>query len=251
MNVRNNKPNVLVTGGTGGIGSAIVRRFFEAGYNVAIHYANNREKAEELADELMESGGTGLARIFRADFDEPGEIVEMFGEIREELGPVDVLINNAGIGRQELLQDVSYADWRKTFSVNVDAVFMCTKLALPYMIRRGYGRIVNISSIWGISGASCETCYSASKAAVIGFTKALAKEVGPAGTNVNCVAPGVIDTDMNSHLSPEDMSALADETPLGRIGTPYDVAETVYFLCSAASSFITGQVISPNGGIVI
>ena len=116
MNVRNNKPNVLVTGGTGGIGSAIVRRFFDAGYNVAIHYANNREKAEELADELMESGGTGLARIFRADFDEPGEIVEMFGEIREELGPVDVLINNAGIGRQELLQDVSYADWRKTFS---------------------------------------------------------------------------------------------------------------------------------------
>ena len=250
MNQRNLRQNVLVTGATGGIGSAIVRKFYEEGCNVAIHYAHSKDRAELLAETLSENGG-GTVRVFGADFTDPYSIQDMFAEIREDFGDVDILVNNAGIGSFGLITDVTYEDWRTMVAVNVDAAFLCIREVLPYMIRQNYGKIVNVSSIWGITGASCEVDYSAAKAAIIGLTKALAKEVGPSGVNVNCVAPGVIDTEMNARLSPEDMLDLVDDTPLGRLGLPQDVAEAVFFLCGEGASFITGQVLSPNGGFVI
>ena len=249
MNPKNLKPNILVTGGSGDIGRAIVRKFHASSYNVAVHCFNDSAEAERLAEELSEKGG--IVKVYRADLMDPEAAELMVKKASEELGPFEVLVNNAGLGKQKLITDTSYEEWRETFAVNTDAAFICSKAVLPGMIRAKYGRIVNVSSIWGITGASCEVDYSASKAALIGFTKALAKEVGPSGINVNCVAPGVIDTKMNSHLTEDDLKALADEIPLGRLGTPDDIAEAVFFLCSGASSFITGQVISPNGGFVI
>jgi len=251
MNISNHKFNVLVTGGSGGIGEAIARKFFENGYNVAIHYSKNKEKAETLVKELNSKNSGVTASCFQADFEKTSDIHEMFSEIRKSFGEIDILVNNAGIGNQKLFTDISYEDWRRTFAINVDSQYICCKEVLPYMIHNQWGRIVNISSMWGEVGASCEVDYSASKAAVIGLTKALAKEVGASGIHVNCVAPGVIDTEMNSHLSKEDMENLAIDTPLGRIGYPNEVADSVFFLCSSNSSFITGQVISPNGGFVI
>ena len=175
----------------------------------------------------------------------------MFSEIRNSLGEVDILVNNAGGGTQILFSDISDELWRETFALNVDGCFYCCKEALPHMIHEKQGKIINISSIWGVTGASCEVHYSAAKAAIIGLTKALAKELGPSGINVNCVAPGVIDTPMNAHLSEEAMNELKEETPLCRIGTPEDVANAVYFLASDDASFITGQVLGANGGFVI
>jgi 3-oxoacyl-[acyl-carrier protein] reductase len=169
----------------------------------------------------------------------------------QTVGDVDILVNNAGIARQELFTDISPETWRRIFAVNVDGAFNCCQLALPHMIHEKRGKIINISSMWGITGGSCETAYSASKAAIIGLTKALAKELGPSGIQVNCVAPGVIDTDMNNNLTAEDMEALRQETPAGRIGAPEDVAAAVAFLASAGGDFITGQVISVDGGMVI
>ena len=247
---------VLVTGASGDIGTAIAAKFYNAGYRVAIHYYKNREKAEHLLASLTGSPEApeipgAQAALFQADLRSPEEITKMFDEIRHALGEVDILVNNAGKGTQILFQDISYECWQDTFAVNTDACFLCCKEALPHMIHEKSGRIINISSIWGLTGASCEVHYSAAKAAVIGFTKALAKELGPSGITVNCVAPGVIDTEMNAHLSETDMEALRDETPLCRIGTPEDVAGAVFFLASNDASFITGQVISPNGGFVI
>ena len=250
MNRKDLRKNVLVTGATGGIGSAVARKFYDGGFNVALHYAHSREKAELLAETLSENDG-GVVRVFGADFTDPYSVGDMFREIREDLGEIDILVNNAGKGNFGLVADLTYEEWRTVFAVNVDAAFLCTREVLPYMIRQRYGKIVNVSSIWGITGASCEADYSAAKAALIGFTKALAKEVGPSGINVNCVAPGIIDTEMNARLSPEEMMELIDETPLMRLGLPQDVAETVFFLCGEGASFITGQVISPNGGFVI
>lgn len=247
---------VLVTGASGDIGSAIAARFYNAGYRVAIHYHKNREKAERLLFSLTGSPETiaapgAQAALFQADLKNPEEITKMFEEIRRILGEVDILINNAGKGGQILFQDISYECWQDTFAVNTDACFLCCKEALPHMLHEKSGRIINISSVWGMTGASCEVHYSAAKAALLGFTKALAKELGPSGITVNCVAPGVIDTEMNAHLTEEDMDALREETPLCRIGTPEDVAGTVFFLASNDASFLTGQVISPNGGFVI
>ena len=236
---------VLITGGTRGIGEGIVRKFYAAGWNTAFCYRQSGERAAALCREMP-----GLLGI-RADVALEADVSRMAEEVRRTSGGIDALVCSAGIGHYGLLQAMTPEEFDALYQVNVRGVYLCCRAVLPEMIRRQSGSIVTVSSMWGQVGGSCEAAYSATKGAVIALTKALAKEVGPAGINVNCVAPGVIDTDMNSHLSPEDMSALADETPLGRIGTPYDVAETVYFLCSAASSFITGQVISPNGGIVI
>ena len=251
MNPVNLKKNVFVTGGAGDIGRAIVRRFHGASFNVAIHCFKSEKDAAALAEELCARDPSLIVRVYRADFNSPEETGSMMKKAEEEMGPIDVLVNNAGLGRQKLITGTAYEDWRETFAVNVDSTFLCTKAVLPAMIREKSGKIVNISSIWGIAGASCEVDYSAAKAAVIGFTKALAKEVGPSGINVNCVAPGVIDTKMNAHLSELDLEALAGETPLGRLGTPDEIAEAVFFLCSEKASFITGQVLSPNGGFVI
>ena len=175
----------------------------------------------------------------------------MFRRTEEELGPVEVLVNNAGIAQQKLFTDLTEEDWDRMFTVDVKGMFLCCQAALPGMIRRKRGKIVNISSMWGQVGASCEVHYSAAKGAVIAFTKALAQEVGPSRIQVNCVAPGVIDTEMNGALPPDAMDALREETPLGVLGQPSDVAEAVWFLASPQSDFITGQVLAPNGGLVL
>jgi 3-oxoacyl-[acyl-carrier protein] reductase len=198
-----------------------------------------------LSDELEN------APVFCADFEKPDEIMSMFNDIDSNFGGLDLLVNNAGLAHYGLITDITPEEWRRLFAVNVDAVFHCCRLAIPHMVNQKSGKIINFSSIWGLSGASCEAAYSASKSAVIGLTKALAKELGPSGINVNCVAPGVIMTEMLSSLSAQALETLREETPLGRIGQPSDVAELVAFLASDKANFITGQIISPNGGFVI
>jgi 3-oxoacyl-[acyl-carrier protein] reductase len=243
------KKTVLVTGASHGIGRATAALFAEKGYNVAVNYNSSPEAAESLVSELIAKGFSAMA--VKANVAIRAEVEKIFEEINKAWGDVHVLVNNAGIESQKLLTDVTEAEWDRIFDVNVKGIFNCTQVALKSMIRNHYGKIINISSILGISGSSCEVPYSASKAAVIGFTKALAKEVGPCSINVNTVAPGVIDTKMNQHIAPEIMNRLKEQTPLGTIGTCEDIAEAVLFLASDRSKFITGQVLSPNGGFVI
>ena len=240
-------PTVLITGGTRGIGKACTLMFLEKGYNVVATYEKNQEAATKLREEY---DGKNL-EIIRCDVSDFEDTKNLFGQIQSIFGGVDILINNAGIAQQKLFADITRDEWEKMMDVNVGAMFNTVKCVYDYMVSKKWGRIINLSSIWGISGASCEVHYSASKAAVIGFTKALAKELGPSGITVNCVAPGVVETDMNSHLTKEDFEALSDETPLCRIGKPEEIASLVCYLASDEASFITGQVISPNGGIVI
>ncbi len=238
---------VIVTGASRGIGKAIATVFAQNGYNVVINYNKSEEQAKALESSLSEYN----VCIFKADVSDPDSAASLCDFALSRFGKIDVLVNNAGIAKQSLITDVSFEEWSRIFNVNVGSCFNCSKSVLPHMINRKSGLIINISSIWGICGASCEVAYSASKAAIIGFTKALAKEVGPSGITVNCIAPGVIDTEMNSNLSSDDLAALCDETPLCRIGSCDDIAQTALFLASQGASFITGQVISPNGGIVI
>ncbi|MCM1523694.1 MAG: 3-oxoacyl-ACP reductase FabG [Ruminococcus sp.] len=235
---------VLITGASGGIGGECAREFAKAGYNVAAVYFNNRNAALSLKEET----GCEIFRCNAADFKEAHAAVSSVSDI---FGGADVLINNAGMARQALFSDITEEMWDEMFAVNVKSVYNFTHAALPYMIRRKYGRIINISSMWGQCGASCEVDYSASKAAVIGFTKALAKETGLSGVTVNCIAPGVIDTPMNRLLDDGVMESLKEETPVNRIGTPYDIARTALFLADERADFITGQVIGVNGGFVI
>ena len=242
------KPTVLITGASRGIGLATAKLFAANGHPTVINYNRSPEPALAAAREINASAGMALA--VKADVSNPEEVSAMFREVKEQLGGVDILINNAAIARQSLFTDIDYKEWRETFGVNVDGMFLCCREALPHMMQKHSGSIVNISSMWGQVGASCEVLYSATKAAVIGLTKALAQEVGPSGIRVNCVAPGVIDTEMNSHLSADDLRELAESTPLMRLGTPEEVARAIYFLASDEASFITGQVLCPNGGYV-
>lgn len=230
----------LITGASRGIGAACARVLRRDGYDVIINYHHSQAQAVAIANELN-------CKAVCCDVADYGQVQAMF----DEIGSVDVLVCCAGISRTGLFSDVTPEEWRELFAVNVDGTYNCIREALPHMIHEKSGSIVTVSSIWGLTGASCEVAYSATKSAVIGLTKALAKELGPSGITVNCVAPGVIDTDMNKNLSAADMAALADETPLGVIGTPSDVAETVAFLVSPKAKFITGQIISPNGGFLI
>lgn len=241
---------VFITGGSRGIGAAVARAFAFKGWNIAFCYHNSEAQARELEKELA-ARGLGVAAI-RADVSDSAQASHFIDEAVRRLGLPDALVCCAGVALpQDVITHVSDEDWRRVFAVNVDGTFYTVRAALPYFLRRQQGAIVTLSSMWGQVGGSCEVAYSASKGAVIAFTQALAKEVGPSHIRVNCVAPGVIDTDMNAHLSREDLEALAEETPLGRIGTPYEVARLVRFLCTDGSEFITGQVIAPNGGIVI
>ncbi|MDP4108736.1 MAG: 3-oxoacyl-ACP reductase FabG [Bacillota bacterium] len=240
---------VLITGASRGIGAGTARLFAENGWSVAINYLNSKKKAEELETLLKSRGHNAFA--VKADVSDSAEVKKMTDEVFERFGRIDVLVNNAGIARQCLFGDIDEAEWDKLFAVNVKGVFLCSKAVLPFMIRQKRGKIINVSSIWGLVGASCETHYSAAKAAVIGLTKALAKELGPSGIQVNCVAPGVVATGMNSGLDEYAVGRLKDETPLGVIGNASDIANAIYFLASDKADFITGQVLSPNGGFVI
>lgn len=239
----------VVTGASRGIGRACAFKLGRAGMRVVVNYNLSKDKAERVCAEIKSAGG--FAVPFKADVSDRKAVKEMFDFVSDSFGGADVLVNNAGIARQAMFSDVTEAEWDRFFNVNVKGVYNCTQEALPHMIHCKYGRIINMSSMWGISGASCEVPYSASKAAVIGMTRALAKELGPSGITVNAIAPGVIDTEMNGQLSAEDMDILKESTPLERIGSPEDVANAVEFLASERASFITGQVLSVDGGFIL
>ena len=239
----------VVTGASRGIGAAIATALGADGYRVAVCYRSQREKAEAVCRAIVANGGTAVP--FQVNVAEEESVQRLFRQVRETLGPTEILINNAGIAQQKLFSDLSTSEWDEMFAVHVRGAFLCCREALPEMIRRKWGRIINLSSMWGQVGASCEVHYSAAKAALIGMTKALAQEEGPSGITVNCVAPGAVETDMMRSFSQEDKAVLADETPLCRLGTPEDVAQAVRFLVSPAASFITGQVLGVNGGFVI
>ncbi len=239
----------LISGASRGIGAAIARRLSKDGFAVAIGYLNSEDSAQKLAEEICESGGK--AQAYRLDITDSNSIDETLKAVERDFGQVDVLVNNAGIAEQILFTDISDESWKMMTDTNLGGVFRLTRAALPAMIGRKSGKIINIASIWGETGGSCEVHYSAAKAGIIGMTKALAKELGPSGINVNCVSPGVILTDMTSHFDSETMESLKDETPLGRIGKPEDIAAVVSFLASGDADFITGQNISVNGGMNI
>ena len=238
------RKSVLVTGGSRGIGAAMVRAFSDAGYDVAFIYNRSEDAARALANE------TGALAV-KADVANSYEVQNAVSLVREKYPQIDVLVNNAGISQIKLFADITDKDWGRMLDVNLTGAFNCTKAVVGDMISRKNGCIINISSMWGEVGASCEVHYSAAKAGMIGMTKALAKEMGLSGIRVNCITPGVIATEMNAELDEDTIELLKEETPLGRIGTPEDIANTALFLASDAASFITGQVIGVNGGFVI
>lgn len=240
---------VLITGASRGIGRETARVLARKGYTVIVNFHNSSDAAKQLVDELREGGVD--AEAICADVGDAAQVSAMVDDIVRRYGRIDALVNNAGIAMQKVLCDVTDDDWRRMMTVNADSVFYTCRSVLPGMIARQNGRIVNVSSMWGVVGASCEVVYSAAKAAVIGFSKALAKEVGLSGITVNCIAPGVIDTDMCAGFDERTRTELAEETPLGRLGTAADVAAAVAFLLSDEASFITGQVLGVNGGFVI
>lgn len=240
------KKNVLVTGASGGIGGAIARAFAQKGCAVALHYNIHKEAALAVKEEILRAGGR--AEAFQADLTREEDVSRLFDQAEGSLGEVQVLVNNAGIAWQGLFTDMSLEEWQRVIDVNLTSIFLCCRRALPPMIRRKEGCIINISSMWGQRGASCEAAYSAAKAGVIGLTQALAQEEGPSGLRVNCIAPGVISTPMNAQLSPEDLDALREETPLMVLGTPEDIAHAAVFL--AENRFVTGQTLGVNGGFL-
>lgn len=235
--------SVLITGGSRGIGRAMVELFAKEGYRVAFTYLSSQTEAREL------SARTGALALL-ADCEREDAILSAVAEAEAVLGGIDCLINNAAISGFSLLTDITTEEWDRFLRVNLTAPFIFSRAVLPAMIRKGQGRIVNITSMWGLVGASCEVHYSATKAGLIGFTKALAKEVGPSGITVNAIAPGVIETDMNRALSEEDLSALREETPLSRLGKPEEIARAALFLCSEDAGFITGEIMNISGGFI-
>ena len=239
----------LVTGASRGIGRAIATELARRGWAVAIGYRARRDKAEELAQQLTEAGCRAI--ICQADVSRREEVEAMVRRVEKNFGPVSLLVNNAGIAGQSLFQELTEERWHEFFSVNVDGAFYASRAVLPHMLHEHAGCIVNISSIWGQRGASCEVAYSATKAALIGLTRSLAAELAPSHIRVNCVAPGVIRTDMLDELPEELLPQLAEQTPLGRLGTPEDIAAAVAFLADPAAGFITGQVLTCDGGFIL
>ncbi len=245
------KKKVLITGGTRGIGAACAHRFAKCGRDIALVYRSDDDAAERLSREIKKEVGESsdtLISVIKADISDPAEAAKAFAAAEEALGHIDILINCAGIADIRLFTDIDDECWRKMLDTDLSSAFYMCRAAAPGMIRRKYGRIINIGSVWGRLGASCEVHYSAAKAGLRGLTSALAKELGPSGITVNCVEPGVIDTDMNAHLSAEDMAALRDATPLCRLGTPDEVAAAVAFLASDDAAFITGATLPVDGG---
>ena len=238
----------VVTGGSRGIGLAVSRKLAAAGYRLAILYARRKETAQRVAEELRAKGTD--TEIYQCDVADTEQVEEAALQIMKRFGRVDVLVNNAGIAQIKMFTDTTEEDWDRMMGVNVRGLYNTCRAFVPQMISRKSGRIINLSSMWGIAGASCEVAYSTSKAAVIGFTKSLAKELGPSGITVNCVAPGVIDTEMNEEITPEVMEELRNEIPLQRIGSASEVAGVVSFLASQEARYVTGQVIGVDGGIL-
>lgn len=242
-------PTAFISGASRGIGRAAALKLASLGYDLALNYHTNYEAAQNVQHEAQKYGVKVL--LLAGDIADENNVREMFRKIGETFGGADVVVNNASFAEQLMFQDITYEKWRRMFAVTVDGAFFTVQNALPHMLHEKRGRIINISSMWGEVGASCEVHYSAAKGALIAMTKALAKELGPSGITVNCITPGVIDTEMNAHLSADDLAELCEETPLGRLGSPDDIAETVAFLASAEAGFITGQIIGVNGGFVI
>ena len=239
----------LITGGTRGIGRAIALRFAEAGADVAFTYRKGSEEAAEVVAAIEQIGRRVKGYMSdAADFEAAEQVVR---DVVAEFGRIDVLVNNAGIAQIAMMQDVSDSDWRRMIDTNLSAAFYVSREVVPCMIRRGHGAVVHIGSMWGKTGASCEVAYSAAKAGIRGLTQSMAKELGPSGIRVNCVEPGVIDTEMNATLDEGTRSLLMDETPLCRLGLPAEIASAVVFLAGEDASFITGQILGVDGGFAV
>lgn len=238
----------IVTGGAGDIGREICIELAKEGASIAIHYNNSYEQAVKLREYIKSN--FSYAEIFKADISDRQQVDNMIDSIYNKFGRIDYLVNNAGIAQIKPFIEIAEEDWDRMMNVNLKGLFNCTQSVLRYMLHQKYGSIINISSIWGISGASCEVHYSASKGGIIAFTKALAKELGPSKIRVNCIAPGVIDTRMNNILNREEKEHLMEDIPLMSIGKPQDVANAVLFLLSDKANFITGQVITVDGGFI-
>lgn len=235
----------VITGGSRGIGRASVEKFAQKGYKVAFCYEKNNKAAKEITEKFPD------VTAVKCDVSRADEVESFFDAVVEKWGRVDAVVSNAGISQVSLFTDITDQQFDRVCDVNFKGAFLTLKCAAKQMIKQKSGNIVTVSSMWGQVGGSCEAVYSATKGAVIGLTKALAKELGPSGIRVNCVCPGVIDTDMNSNLTKDDIADLCDETPLCRIGRADEAADLIYYLCEKESSFVTGQVISVGGGIVI
>ena len=242
-------PTAFISGASRGIGRAAALKLASLGYDLALNYHTNYEAAQNVQHEAQKYGVKVL--LLAGDIANENNVREMFRKIGETFGGADVVVNNASFAEQLMFQDITYEKWRRMFAVTVDGAFFTVQNALPHMLHEKRGRIINISSMWGEVGASCEVHYSAAKAGLIGLTKALAKEEGPSGITVNCVAPGVIDTDMMAAFTAEDKAALAEETPVGRLGSADEVAQLLVFLAGEGAGYITGQVFGVNGGLVI
>ena len=239
----------IVTGASGGIGRSITTALCLKGFHVVANYNSSEIAVQTNCKHLKRFGLT--AYPFKADISNQSEVAEMIKYTLQKFGRIDVLVNNAGIAQSSVFQDISEEDWDYMINVNLKGTFLCSQAVVPAMIKAHQGRIINISSIWGMVGASCEVHYSAAKAGVIGFTKALAKELAPSGIQVNCVAPGIIKTAMLDDFTERDLKAMEEEIPAMRIGTPADVARFVAFLATDAGTYLTGQIISPNGGLIV
>ena len=239
----------LVTGASRGIGRAVAMELGRAGYAVCVNYLNSEEAARQAAEALRAGGSDAVA--IRADVADGTAVAEMVRRTEKELGPVTLLVNNAGVAGQAQFQDISDEMWDRYLAVNLGGARNTIRAVLPHMLSEKRGAIVNISSIWGLRGASCEVAYACTKAAIIALTRSLAMELAPSGIRVNCVAPGVIDTDMVQVLGRETLRDLAEQTPLGRLGRPEDIAHAVAFLASDKASFITGQVLGADGGFIV
>lgn len=250
------KKTALITGSSRGIGRAIALALAGPDKNIVINYINNKDKAEETAALCRKKGSRTL--VVRTDVSDYEQVLSMFKQIEKEFtlnssrpAGVDILVNNAGISVYGMLQDISPEDWRRVYGVNVDGNFYCTKSAIPHMVSRKWGRIINISSIWGLVGASCEGLYSSTKGAIIAFTKSCAKELAYSGITVNCIAPGVVDTDMLDQLGSEKLSYVMEDIPIGRLINPDEIADWVTYLADEKSDAISGQTINISGGMII
>lgn len=248
---KTNMKTALITGASGGIGRETVIEFVKNGYFVCAYYNSDEKSIKTLLDDISSMGFSGYVFPVKADLSNEKSIQDAIAQTKKNFNHIDVLVNNAGVSLIKLLTDTTENEWDKVFSVNVKSAFTLSKFVLPEMISRQSGKIINVSSVWGISGASMESVYSASKSALIGLTKALAKEVAPSGITVNCVCPGVINTKMNACFTSAELEDIKAEIPVNRLGDPKEVASLISFLASDKASYITGQVIACDGGYIL